>query len=153
MDWMTAFQEMWWQFLLAALVFLLFGIGTVWMGASLGGTRFLLTWKGEKTTGQISRVEWDSYSKKYNCFICYTLANGKKQEERIMPITFNRGAMKKKIGTEYDVYYNPDKPKQFFCPKFFTANLFGLLCMAIGIALIIGALVVCGMATVALLAA
>ena len=63
MEWVTAFQEMWWQFLLAALVFLLFGIGTVWMGASLGGTRFLLTWKGEKTTGQISRVEWDSYSK------------------------------------------------------------------------------------------
>ena len=151
MDWITTFQEAWWQFLLVALVFTLFGIGTVWMGVSMGGTRFLLTQKGEKTVGHISRVERDTYEKSYHSFIVYTTANGSKIEERILPITWKRTTMKNKVGTEYTLYYNPNKPKQFFCPTFVATNLIGLLCILLGLALIVGALVVGGMTVMALL--
>ena len=143
MTWVEMCQENWWQMLLASLVFAIFGVGTIWCGVSIGGARFLLLFKGVKTTGQLTRVERDHYTKKYQCYLTYDLLDGRKREERILPITLTRGAMKKKIGTEYTVFYDEEKPKNHFCPRFWTTNLFGLICLATGIALVVGAVALC----------
>ena len=122
------------EIFLAALVFLVFGALTVWVGFSMGGTRFLLVINGTKTTGQITRSVRDSINKNYRTFFCYTTEDGQTHEEHLLAFSAHKHRKLANKDT-FTVYYNPLKPKQYFCPKYFLTNVMGLLCLVIGVAL------------------
>lgn len=104
--------------ILAALVFIVFGIFTCWFAFKLGGLKFFLRFYGIKTTGTLTNVIRDHYNKAYRCIISYQLENGETIESE-WPVLQHGISLDKKIGKTYTVYYNPNKTKEYDCSMFF----------------------------------
>lgn len=129
------------EMLLVSMVFVVFGIGTCWVGHKLGGTKFLLRFRGIRTTGTLSHIKWDAWNRAYRYTMTYHLENGKIIISE-WPVLQHCLRPEKKLGKTYTIYYNPDKPKEFYCGGFVKGKELGSLSVLIGMLLILVALAI-----------
>lgn len=133
-----------WQLLLAALVLGLFGGVSCFLGAKLGGLKFLLWFRGIKTTGTLTGAEWDAWHRGYRLTVTYPLENGRSITSE-WPVIQSGLNLERNLGKTYRVCYDPADPTTFDCLGIGKGKALGLLAVLIGLLLIAGAAALVGM--------
>lgn len=139
MDWRESVQENRLLVLLTAGILLVFGAGSLWGGCKMGAGRvFLRFGRGIRTTGTLTKVEWNSRTKSNCCTITYSLENGRTIDAQ-WPVQQPGVLLQNKLGSELTVFYNPEHPSVFDVNLFWFSKVIAILAALLGILLIAAA--------------